>query len=170
MMKHTITILAAALTFTVLSPAPTQITAKGTVERVKVHGKSLEGYLEGDNPDRDVAVYLPPSYATSPKRHYPVLYLLHGYTDSDEHWFGLAGPHFVNVPTAASKAFASGTREFIIVMPNAYTRYFGSMYSSSAVTGDWEAFVAQDLVSFIDKHYRTLAARGSRGLAQGVAA
>ena len=110
-------------------------------------------------------VYLPPSYATSPNRRYPVLYLLHGFTDSDDHWFGLSGPHFVNVPAAANKAFASGSREFMIVMPNAYTRYQGSMYSSSVVTGDWEAFVAQDLVSYIDAHYRTLASRTSRGLA-----
>ena len=141
------------------------VSKAGKLERVKVHGDSLVGNLAGDTPDRMVSVYLPPSYAASPKRRYPVLYLLHGYTDSDDHWFGLSGQHFVNVPTAASNAFASGSREFLIVMPNAYTRYQGSMYSSSVVTGDWEAFVAQDLVSFIDKHYRTLATRASRGLA-----
>jgi enterochelin esterase-like enzyme len=69
------------------------------------------------------------------------------------------------LPTAANKAFADGAREFIIVMPNAYTRYQGSMYSNSAATGDWESFVAKDLVRFIDQHYRTLATRASRGLA-----
>ena len=137
----------------------------GKLERITVHGESLVGNLAADPPDRLVSVYLPPSYAVSPKRRYPVLYLLHGFTDSDDHWFGLSGQHFVNVPTAASKAFASGSREFIIVMPNAYTRYQGSMYSSSVVTGDWEAFVAHDLVSYIDLHYRTLANRASRGLA-----
>lgn len=137
----------------------------GTLERVTVHGDSLAGNLAGDSPDRLVSVYLPPSYATSPKRRYPVLYLLHGFTDSDDHWFGLAGEHFVNVPTAANNAFAAGAREFIVVMPNAYTRYQGSMYSNSVVTGNWEAFVAQDLVTFVDAHYRTLAVRASRGLA-----
>ena len=137
----------------------------GKLERITVHGDSLVGNLAGDTPDRLVSVYLPPSYTASPKSRYPVLYLLHGFTDSDDHWYGLSGQHFVNVPTAANKASASGLREFIIVMPNAYTRYLGSMYSSSVVTGDWEAFVAQDLVSFIDKHYRTLATRASRGLA-----
>jgi S-formylglutathione hydrolase len=53
----------------------------------------------------------------------------------------------------------------IIVMPNAYTRYQGSMYSNSAVTGDWETFVAKELVAYVDAHYRTLATRASRGLA-----
>jgi S-formylglutathione hydrolase len=33
---------------------------KGSFERIKVHGRSLEGNLEGDSPDRDVSVYLPP--------------------------------------------------------------------------------------------------------------
>jgi len=34
-----------------------------TVEHIKVHGQSLEGNLEGDAADRDVFVFLPPSYA-----------------------------------------------------------------------------------------------------------
>ena len=135
------------------------------LERVAVHGASLAGNLAGDPADRQVTVYLPPSYAASPKRRYPVLYLLHGYTDSDERRFGLAGPHFVNVPTAADRAFAAGAHDVIIVMPNAYTRYQGSMYSNSAVTGDWESFVARELVAYVDSHYRTLATRASRGLA-----
>ena len=40
-------------------PAP----PKGTLERITVHGRALEGNLEGDSPDRPVVVYLPPSYA-----------------------------------------------------------------------------------------------------------
>jgi enterochelin esterase-like enzyme len=39
------------------------------------------------------------------------------------------------------------------------------MYSNSVTTGDWERFVAEDLVTFIDGRYRTLADRKSRGLA-----
>jgi len=137
---------------------------RGTVERIKVHGQALEGNLEGDSPDRDVSIYLPPSYATEQNRRYPVIYLLHGYTDSDDLWFG-SKPHFINVPTVTDKALASGTREMIIVMPNAYTAYQGSMYSSSPTTGDWEAFVTHDLVSYIDAHYRTIPEVASRGLA-----
>jgi len=57
---------------------------KGRVERVKVHGKSLEGNLAGDSPDRDVSIYLPPLYDTNRSQRFPVVYLLHGYTNSDE--------------------------------------------------------------------------------------
>jgi S-formylglutathione hydrolase len=137
---------------------------EGTLERIQVHGKALEGNLEGDSPDRCVSVYLPPGYGSSPDRRYPVVYILHGYTDDDQHWFGWT-EHFVNVPAGMEKALADGTaREMILVMPNAYTLYQGSMYSSSVTTGDWETFVSEDLVSYIDSHYRTLAHRESRGL------
>jgi S-formylglutathione hydrolase FrmB len=139
--------------------------AQAKYERITVHGTSLEGNLEGDSPDRNVSVYLPPSYAKSPQRRYPVLYLLHGYTDSDDRWFGLKGKHFVKVQDAADRAWAKGAHEMIIVMPNAFTKYQGSMYSSSAVIGNWEAFVTHDLIAYIDAHYRTLASRASRGLA-----
>lgn len=46
---------------------------KGTVQKVSVHGAALQGNLEGDSPDRDVYVYLPPSYATSRNQRYPVV-------------------------------------------------------------------------------------------------
>jgi S-formylglutathione hydrolase FrmB len=39
------------------------------------------------------------------------------------------------------------------------------MYSGSITTGDFETFIARDLVSYIDAHYRTIAERHSRGLA-----
>lgn len=140
-----------------------ETTARGKYERITVHGMSLVGNLAGDSPDRKVSVYLPPSYSTDTKRRYPVVYLLHGYTDSDERWFGTSGR--VKVPAVADRAFANGVREVIIVMPNAFTKYQGSMYGNSAVTGDWETFITRDLVAYIDENYRTLATRASRGLA-----
>ena len=143
---------------------PAAPSKRGAVERIKVHGKSLEGSLEGDSPDRDVSVYLPPGYKAHTKQRYPVLYLLHGYMDNDINWFG--EKHiFVDGPLAIDRAIAAGAREMIVVMPSAYTVYMGSMYSNSVTTGDWEAFITQDLVSYVDSHYRTIPQRASRGLA-----
>jgi enterochelin esterase-like enzyme len=144
--------------------AQTTTSATGTVEHIKVHGRALEGNLEGDSPDRDVMVYLPPSYKTATDRRYPVVYLLHGFTDDTDHWWGVV-PHFVSVPRAMDAALARGaSKEMILVMPNAFTRYFGSMYSSAPATGDWETFVADELVAYVDAHYRTIADVASRGL------
>lgn len=136
----------------------------GTVQVVTVHGRSLEGNLEGDSPDRQVSVFLPPSYQADGTRRFPVVYLLHGFTDTDDKWFRDPG-HFVNVPTVANRAFAAGSREVIIVTPNAYTKFGGSFYSTSVLTGDWERFVTRDLVEYIDGHFRTIPAVLSRGLA-----
>src|SRR5882724_5406660 len=90
---------------------------KGTVARITVHGKSLEGNLEGDSADREVTVYLPPSYAKEARRRYPVLYMLHGYTDSDEKWMGLV-KHWINLPEVIDRTLAAGgAREMMVVMP-----------------------------------------------------
>ncbi len=137
----------------------------GKVERMKVHGKGLEGNLAGDSPDREVSVYLPPSYKANTKRRYPVVYLLHGYTDSDAKWYGFE-KHWMSLPAVLNQAFnASKNQEIIFVTPNAYTRFQGSMYSNSATTGNWENFVAKELVAYIDKNYRTIPTVASRGLA-----
>lgn len=137
----------------------------GSVERIKVHGKSLEGNLSGDPAERDVSVYLPPSYRTDTGRRYPVVYFLHGFTDSDSKWYGFE-KHWINAPLVYDKSFGqSGAEEMIVVTPNAFTRFQGSMYSGSVTTGDWESFIAKELVAYIDGHYRTIANAASRGLA-----
>ena len=137
---------------------------RGTLERITVHGTSLVGNLAGDTPDRPVTVYLPPGYQSSPDRRYPVLYILHGFTDSDLAWMGWR-EHFVNVPATMERALDAGTaREMILVMPNAFTAFQGSFYGSSVHTGDWERYVAEELVAYIDEHYRTIPERASRGL------
>jgi len=129
------------------------------VEHIRVHGSSLEGNLEGDAVDRDVIVFLPPSYAKEKSRHYPVIYALHGYSIGAEQW-----THEIHVPQTIEGAVARGAREMIVVLPDAKTLHNGSMYSSSVTTGDFERFVAHDVVSYIDAHYRTIPDRRSRGL------
>lgn len=161
------TVATALLTFALLATLNTAAGAqaatsekKGAIERVKVHGRSLEGNLEGDSPDRDVFIYLPPSYATNRNQRYPVVYLLHGYGLTAERWMP-----FGRIAENADKDIAAGTmKEMILVNPDAFTKYNGSMYSASPTTGDWEAFIADDLVAYVDSHYRTMADRLSRGL------
>ncbi len=143
-----------------LMAQPSGSMPKGTLERIKVRGPSLEGNLEGDDPTRDVVVYLPPSYASEPAQRYPVVYFLHGYGLTAEGFV-----NFVSLPGAADTAIANGAREMIVVLPDAYTIYSGSMYSNSPTTGDWEGFVAKDLIEYIDANYRTIPDRESRGLA-----
>ena len=129
------------------------------VEHIKIHGAALEGNLEGEVVDRDAIVFLPPSYEKDKKRRYPVVYALHGYSIGAEQW-----THEIHVPQTAEGAFAQGAKEMIVVLPDSKTIYNGSMYSSSATTGDFENYVARDVVAYIDAHYRTIPDRQSRGL------
>jgi S-formylglutathione hydrolase FrmB len=130
-----------------------------TVEHIKIHGAALEGNLEGDAVDRDAIVFLPPSYEKDKKRHYPVVYALHGYSIGAEQW-----SHEIHVPQTVEGAFAKGSHEVIVVLPDSKTVYNGSMYSSSATTGDFENYIARDVVAYMDAHYRTIPSRQSRGL------
>ena len=129
------------------------------VERIKIRGASLEGNLEGNAVDRDAIVFLPPGYNQNRTRRYPVVYALHGYSIGAEQW-----SKEIHVPQTIEGAFANGAREMIVVLPDSKTVHNGSMYSSSVTTGDFERYVARDVVSYIDSHYRTIATRQSRGL------
>ena len=140
-------------------PPPVSGAKPVTVERIKVHSAAIEGNLEGEPADRDVIVFLPPSYKLDTGRRYPVVYALHGYFIGAEQWTGE-----IHVPQTIEGAFAQGTQDMIVVLPDSKTVYLGSFYSSSATTGDFERFISRDLVTYIDAHYRTLPSRESRGL------
>ena len=106
------------------------------VEHIKVHGTALEGNLEGDAVDRDVIVFLPPSYRKRHEAPLSVVYALHGYSIGAEQW-----THEIHVPQTIEGAFAQGSQEMIVVLPDSKTVYNGSMYSSSVTTGDFEKFI-----------------------------
>ena len=129
------------------------------VERIRVHGTSLEGNLEGNDAAREVIVYLPPSYRTDLQRRYPVVYGLHGYSIGAAQW-----AQEIHTPQTIEGAFALGAQEMIVVLPDSRTMHNGSMYSSSVTTGDFERFISHDLVEYIDANYRTIPDRRSRGL------
>lgn len=133
--------------------------ASARVEKITVHGVSLEGNLEGNSADRTVLVLLPPSYGSAKARRYPVVYFLHGYNSQAE---GTVA--WTNMEERHKAAMAATGREFIVVAPDSDTLLHGSMYSDSVTVGNFETFTVKELVRFIDSHYRTIPRRESRGL------
>jgi enterochelin esterase-like enzyme len=130
------------------------------VETVRIHGSRLEGNLEGNAVDREALVFLPPSYQRDRSRRYPVLYALHGYSIGAAQW-----AKEIHAPQTIEGAFARGVPEMIVALPDSKTVHNGSMYSSSVTTGDFERFIAEDVVRYMDARYRTIPKRSSRGLA-----
>jgi len=159
-MRRVVWRAATLLSFTAVASYAQQLSA-GQLVVDTVHAKSLERNLYGDSPDRSMLVYLPQSYASSPDRRYPVIYLLHGYGGDQAEWTGLAPLK----PAMDTLVRAGIVREMIVVMPNGKNALDGSFYTNSATTGNWDDYIAKDLVAFIDKKYRTLARPESRGLA-----
>jgi S-formylglutathione hydrolase len=141
---------------------------RGRIVTDTVRSASLANLLAAPAEAR-VSVYLPPSYDASPRTHYPVLYLLHGYGSSDAEWTnvtpgrGIKGRDIRGLMD--SLVAAGATKEMIIVMPNASNRLGGSFYLNSTTTGNWDDFMAHDVVTHIDHTYRTLSNAESRGVA-----
>jgi len=101
-------------------------------------------------------VYLPPSYFTSGAR-YPVIYYLPGYTDTSMLGFGL--------PSGADKLMRNGSiHEMIIVVANGANRLGGSFYVNSPITGGWEDFIVNDVVGYVDTHYRSVPQASARAI------
>ena len=163
--------LAAATLTAVMSAQPVLAQSKaGQVIQVAVPSASLGANRIGDPATDSVSIYLPPSYESSPARRYPAVFLLHGYGPGRaRHQFGVAdSPGFQGMFLSKmldSLSASGATREFIVVVPNGQNRYGGGFYSDSPVTGGWDTFISQDLVGWVDAHYRTEARPEARGIA-----
>ncbi|HKP73428.1 MAG TPA: alpha/beta hydrolase-fold protein, partial [Pyrinomonadaceae bacterium] len=160
----------AALLLLILVAAPVAFAQKeGRLVRETVHGASLENNVTGEATDRNVSVYLPPSYDGAPSKRYPVVYLLHGIGDTDAEFTSAWNNQtdaWGTVRGLMNNGVAEGRfGEMIVVMPDERTKMMGSFYTNSAATGNWEDFTVKDLVNYIDKKYRTLARAESRGIA-----
>jgi len=136
----------------------------GRIVRETVYSPSLEGNLFGDSPDRQVTIYLPPSYDNGLEMLYPVVYLLHGFTGNHNLWTG--GSYISGNILNSMKSWLSSEKveEMILVMPNSRNRLLGSMYTNSVATGNWADYIIRDLIPYIDSNYRTLPQRESRAV------
>jgi hypothetical protein len=133
---------------------------KGTVLHEKFLARSIEGNPAGENALRRLTVYLPPGYYQS-KQQYPVIYFLHGFNGEDS-----ATMDDLEINKLLDTAILTKQiRPVIFVLPNSFTKYKGSFYTNSVLTGKWADYIAKDVVEYIDKHFRTIQNKNSRGIA-----
>ena len=131
---------------------------------------ALEGNPLGDPATRRIPVYLPPSYNEDSTRRYPVVYLLHGFTGNSSGWVNVNPFYTPTVPERFENLLKAGQcGEMILVFPDGYCALGGSQYVNSSATGRYEDYIIQDLIPYIDSHYRTLGdeARGVAGKSSG---
>jgi len=141
----------------------TAIAQEGQIVRKRVYSPSLEGNLLGDSPNnRNVTIYLPPSYDIEPDRFYPTVYLLHGFGSNNDGWVASDSE---NILESMKQWLKEGkVEEMILVMPNSSNKFIGSQYINSIATGNWGDYIAKDIVNYIDNNYRTLPNRESRAV------
>ncbi|MCK5688197.1 esterase [Myxococcota bacterium] len=124
--------------------------------------KILENNRPDDPTKRELWAYLPPSYNSS-KNRYPVIWMLPAYGGSGS---GLiAGtPWSPGVPAQIQKLIEAGMPEVIAVFPDAFTRFGGSQYINSPAIGNYEDYVCDELIPFVDQELRTLPKSTARGV------
>lgn len=127
-------------------------------QHITIAAPSLSNALLNTSTKQPISVYLPKSYFTT-NTAFPVIYYLHGYGGKPTQAKILVGDISNNL---ISKGKA---KEMIVVGVNGHNQFAGSFYQNSPVTGNWEDFVTKDVISYVDKHYRTLASAQHRGLA-----
>jgi enterochelin esterase-like enzyme len=116
--------------------------------------------LNGVN--KEVVVYLPPGYDSSPEKRYPVIYLLHGYPGSDTDWFINA-----NLKPRLDELITNNTLPPVIAVSadaNGPIIKDGQYLNATQVDQKMADFISQDLVGEIDQRYRTVATREGRAL------
>lgn len=145
-----------------------ELTARGQLLEVSVQGSSLDNNLLGFSTLRDVRIYLPPSYKKNTQRRYPVIYVLHGITDPLTAWtvpWSDTEVDYGTIQNLMDRGIKAGLlQEMMLVLFDARTPYFGCHYVNSPVKGNWQDFLAHDLVTYVDANFRTLARRESRGV------
>ena len=137
--------------------------AKGQLVEREVRSENIAHNKIGSDPIRKMVIYLPPGYDKSAKNNsrYPVIYFLPQPTDS---YRGLFDKE--HAQQLFDRAIASGViGNFILVTVDMATPLGSSWYVNSPVTGNWEDFMIEELVPYIDANFRTLPSRDSRGIA-----
>lgn len=124
--------------------------------------EALKDNKLGDPDTRDVVIYLPPDYDFSKKAH-PVIYLLHGYGGNERSVVGELGEP-LTIVMLDGLVNTGVLKQVIIVMPNAKNKYGGSYYLNSELTGNYEDYIAVELVNYIDSKYRTIQDRKGRAI------
>ena len=118
--------------------------SKNQVDTISVFSPNMKKELKS-------VVIVPDNYST--KRHYPVVYLLHGYSGNFTDW----------VKKVPSIKTLSTEHQLIVVCPDGG---FSSWYMDSPIdsTSQYESYITRDLLSYVDAHYATIPERSERAI------
>lgn len=128
----------------------------GAIAEVTYYSESLQRF-------RRMHIYTPTGYESG-NGDYPVFYLLHGASDSDDSWSTVGRAGFI-----MDNLIAAGKAEpMMVVMPAGHTGPFrfgdGGASFRSSMTEFQEDFL-NDIMPYVEKHYRVLPGKKHRAIA-----
>jgi enterochelin esterase family protein len=126
------------------------------VHRHRHTSRVLAGNPLGDPAERDLLVYVPPGYDPGDDRRYPTLLAVVGFTGTGAVLFN-ADALGEGLDRKLDRLIANGACPPVIVAaPDCFTRVGGSQYINSSAVGRYEDYLVDEIVPFVDAHYRTL--------------
>jgi hypothetical protein len=136
----------------------------GQLDELEIESALLRGNPLGDPHLRPLWIYRPPAYEAEPDRRFPSIYLIQGMTGQVDMWRNRSAFR-PNVPELVDRLFAEeGCPPAVVVFVDAWTSYGGSQFIDSPGTGRYLGYLCDEIVSFVDSRYRTLAEPAHRGL------
>jgi S-formylglutathione hydrolase FrmB len=144
---------------------PWSVEMSGRYEEITFKSEVLKDNPLHDPYERPLWVYLPPGYEQETSRRYPTIYQIQGLTGQLDMWRNRA-PFRKNFPELADELFARGEiPPCIVVWVDCWTSLGGSQFLDSPATGRYHTYLCDEVVPWIDSHYRTLAQGEHRGIA-----
>ncbi len=135
----------------------------GRLDEHVIDSELLRDNPLGDPARRPLWVYVPPGDGDSARR-YPSVYVIQGYTGQLSMWRNRSA-YRQPFPETADAVFAAGdTPPAILVFVDAWTAYGGSQFVDSPGTGCYHSYLCEEVVPFVDAHYRTLPAAAHRAI------
>ena len=155
------TVTWALIAFTLLNIASlSAASSESQIVSREIRSEKIACNKIGSNPVRQMAIYLPAIYNESSQRFPVIYYLPTPFSNYRTIFDQRAGRALFD------QAIAKGTIEpFILVTVDLTTPIGCSWYVNSPATGNWEDFVVQELVPYIDASFKTIPTRDSRGIA-----
>jgi S-formylglutathione hydrolase FrmB len=136
----------------------------GRLDEHLITSEVLRGNPLHDPHERPLWVYVPPGYDDAPDRRFPSIYVIQGYTGHVVMWRNRA-PYRQPFPEAADQVFArEQAPPAIVVYVDAWTAYGGSQFVDSPGTGAYHSYLCDEVVPWVDAHYRTIPRREHRGI------
>ena len=136
----------------------------GSFDEHELESAALRGNRLGDPHVRPLWVYVPPAYDAEPDRRLPSIYLIQGMTGQVDMWWNRSAFR-PSTPERIDRLFAEeDCPPALVVFADAWTSYGGSQFIDSPGTGRYGEYLCDEVVSFVDSRYRTLAEAAHRGL------